>query len=51
MAEVFSDTNSTSLFYSEETEWNEEPVTPTMKELQRVSDTCLLYTSDAADEL
>ena len=39
MAEVFSDTNSTSLFYSEETEWNEEPVTPTMKELQRVSDT------------
>lgn len=39
MAEVLADTNSTSLYYSEETEWNEEPTTPTMKELQRVSDT------------
>ena len=39
MAEVLADTNSTSLYYSEEAEWNEEPLTPTMKELQRVSDT------------
>jgi hypothetical protein len=34
-----SDTNTTSLWFSEETVWNENPTTPTMAELQRVSDT------------
>src|SRR5882672_1813873 len=34
-----SDTNTTSLYFSEETTWNETPATPTMNELQRVSDT------------
>lgn len=34
-----SDTNTTSLYFSEETAWNEVPTTPTMAELQRVSDT------------
>lgn len=34
-----SDTNTTSLYFSEETVWNEVPATPTMNEIQRVSDT------------
>ena len=34
-----SDTNTTSMWFSEETVWNETPATPTMNELQRVSDT------------
>lgn len=34
-----SDTNRSSLYFSEETTWNETPSTPTMLELQRVSDT------------
>ncbi len=34
-----ADTNRSSMYFSEETVWNEVPSTPTMNELQRVSDT------------
>src|SRR5712691_6858341 len=34
-----ADTNRSSMYFSEETAWNETPSTPTMNELQRNSDT------------